>query len=150
MKEKQNSGRFNIIGVSWGGILAIEVARLLEAEGHTTNVILIDGAPDIILAFSSPLNLADDSTNIGNWEKLLSKVPEEFKSRVSAAQSYFKNCIQMVADYKPSGKLFFKQTVKVHITEDKVLLESVQSAVQQSMNAALKDEENGEYGPGQF
>ena len=33
---------------------------------------------------------------------------------------------------------------------NKVLLESVQNAAQQSMNAAVKDEENGEYGPGQF
>ena len=33
---------------------------------------------------------------------------------------------------------------------NKVLLESVQNAAQQSMNAAVNDEENGEYGPGHF
>ncbi|PSN47321.1 hypothetical protein C0J52_04422, partial [Blattella germanica] len=46
--DKQSSGTFNLIGASTGGPLTLELARLLESEGHKTRTILLDGAPDII------------------------------------------------------------------------------------------------------
>ncbi|XP_025262580.1 fatty acid synthase-like [Camponotus floridanus] len=47
--EKIQSGKeFLIIGYSFGSLIAIELARLLEAENFSGRLILIDGAPDQI------------------------------------------------------------------------------------------------------
>lgn len=48
MKELYPRGPYNIVGVSWGGALAIEVARILEQKGETTLMYFIDGAPETI------------------------------------------------------------------------------------------------------
>jgi thioesterase domain-containing protein len=32
------------VGVSWGGVLTLELAKLLEAQGAETRVVLLDGA----------------------------------------------------------------------------------------------------------
>jgi len=45
----QKQGPYNLMGVSWGGALTLEVAQLLEAQGEKTQVILLDGALDTML-----------------------------------------------------------------------------------------------------
>lgn len=50
MRELYPRGPYNIVGISWGGALAIEVARLIEEKGGTTLVYFIDGAPETIQA----------------------------------------------------------------------------------------------------
>lgn len=50
MKEIYPRGPYNILGVSWGGSLAIEIARLLERKGATTLLYFIDAAPETIQA----------------------------------------------------------------------------------------------------
>ncbi|KAF2893821.1 hypothetical protein ILUMI_12358 [Ignelater luminosus] len=48
MREIHPRGPYNIIGVSYGGILAIEIAKILEQENCKTQVQFLDGAPDTI------------------------------------------------------------------------------------------------------
>ncbi|XP_044017897.1 fatty acid synthase-like isoform X2 [Aphidius gifuensis] len=41
---------FLVVGYSFGSLIAIEIVRLLEAEGLTGKLILIDGSPDLMIA----------------------------------------------------------------------------------------------------
>lgn len=47
---------YNILSVSWGGALAIEIARILEAENGRTNLYFVDSAPDTIQSAITHLN----------------------------------------------------------------------------------------------
>jgi thioesterase domain-containing protein len=44
------------VGVSWGGVLALELARILETEGAETRVVLLDGALGTIRSIVELLN----------------------------------------------------------------------------------------------
>lgn len=68
MKQIQSDGTFTIVGETWGGTVAVELAKIIEGFGETVNLILLDGSPsdnkkrlelldDIDFEFSS-----DDST----------------------------------------------------------------------------------------
>jgi thioesterase domain-containing protein len=48
IRETQKKGPYNLVGVSWGGVLTLELARILETEGVETRVVLLDGALDTI------------------------------------------------------------------------------------------------------
>ncbi|KAJ8872247.1 hypothetical protein PR048_025849, partial [Dryococelus australis] len=41
----QRGGTYNIVGISCGGVYAIEVAKQLQAQGEKTHVFLLDGFP---------------------------------------------------------------------------------------------------------
>lgn len=47
---------YNILSVSWGGALAIEIARILETENVKTNLYFVDSAPDTIQSAIAHLN----------------------------------------------------------------------------------------------
>ncbi|XP_044017899.1 fatty acid synthase-like [Aphidius gifuensis] len=51
----RNKGRRNfvVVGYSFGSLIAIEIVRLLEAEGLTGKLILIDGSPDLMHAIKN-------------------------------------------------------------------------------------------------
>lgn len=52
MKQLMGSNKiFNLIGYSFGVMLSLEVVHILEGEGYSGKVCLIDGAPDIFRAF---------------------------------------------------------------------------------------------------
>jgi hypothetical protein len=44
------------VGVSWGGVLTLELARILEAKGAETRVVLLDGALDTVRGMVELLN----------------------------------------------------------------------------------------------
>jgi len=46
LERMKNRKEFLIVGYSFGSLIAIELARFLEAENFTGRLILIDGAPD--------------------------------------------------------------------------------------------------------
>ncbi|XP_029674091.1 fatty acid synthase-like, partial [Formica exsecta] len=46
MKKMKEQEKFLIVGYSFGSLIAIELARLLEAKNFVGRLILIDGAPD--------------------------------------------------------------------------------------------------------
>lgn len=50
MRQIYPKGPYNIIGISWGGALAIEVTKILEKTGINTLVYFLDGSPETIQA----------------------------------------------------------------------------------------------------
>ncbi|TGZ45649.1 Uncharacterized protein DBV15_12562, partial [Temnothorax longispinosus] len=46
LKKMKDQRKFLIVGYSFGSLIAIELARLLEANNFSGRLILIDGAPD--------------------------------------------------------------------------------------------------------
>lgn len=76
MKKLYPRGPYNIVGVSWGGALAIEIARILEKKGENTLVYFIDGAPETIQAalkhlgegVTAEVNLLSRILNINNTD----------------------------------------------------------------------------------
>lgn len=46
--DTQDTGVYNLIGISWGGALSIEISRHLENMGKKVQLFLIDGVPDTL------------------------------------------------------------------------------------------------------
>lgn len=51
----KDSAEFTLIGYLYGALIAIELARLLEAKNLTERLILIDGIPDQLEAIGNHL-----------------------------------------------------------------------------------------------
>lgn len=45
MKQIQSEGPFTIVGETWGGTVAVELAKIIEGFGDTVNLLLLDGCP---------------------------------------------------------------------------------------------------------
>lgn len=45
MRQIQSEGPFTIVGETWGGNIAVELAKIMEGFGETVNLILLDGCP---------------------------------------------------------------------------------------------------------
>ncbi len=48
IKKVQNKGPFFIVGYSFGGSVAYEMAAQLEAQGTKVNLVLLDGSPGYV------------------------------------------------------------------------------------------------------
>ncbi|KAJ9584290.1 hypothetical protein L9F63_021359, partial [Diploptera punctata] len=123
IKAKQNINIYNLVGISWGGAITLEIARLLEAEGQKTRILLINGAPDTLQVSAQRLNedgnfnlnlistvLQTEETNeFTDWSVLLEKVLKNLsfslKSQVSHALTFVRSCMTMLLEYKPAGQL---------------------------------------------
>ncbi|CAG2058791.1 unnamed protein product, partial [Timema podura] len=46
IRAVQKDGPYNIVGASWGAIVAMELARELEDQGQKTQLFILDGAPE--------------------------------------------------------------------------------------------------------
>lgn len=55
-----------MIGYSFGTLIAIELARRLEAEGFTGQLILIDGSPDYLKEIMDQQILFGNSQDVEN------------------------------------------------------------------------------------
>lgn len=56
MRKIYPKGPYNILAVSWGGALAVEIAAILENDKVKTNLYFVDSAPDTIQSAISHLN----------------------------------------------------------------------------------------------
>jgi len=45
LKQIQSEGPFTIVGETWGGNIAVELAKIMEGFGETVNLLLLDGCP---------------------------------------------------------------------------------------------------------
>uniref|UniRef100_A0A7R9FHM4 oleoyl-[acyl-carrier-protein] hydrolase n=1 Tax=Timema tahoe TaxID=61484 RepID=A0A7R9FHM4_9NEOP len=59
MKKIQPTGPYNLVGVSWGGILAIEIARELTSQEQICQLFLLDGVPETTLNIIKQLGKGD-------------------------------------------------------------------------------------------
>lgn len=60
IRQKQPVGPYIFCGYSYGSLLCLELAFILEAEGETVRVISIDGSPEYV-KLSLPNNLTNDT-----------------------------------------------------------------------------------------
>ncbi|KAL6446819.1 hypothetical protein ACFW04_001327 [Cataglyphis niger] len=75
MEKMKDQKEFLIVGYSFGSLIAIELARLLEAKNFIGRLILIDGAPD----WMKFLNLKECST----WEEKLELITVSFSEKIN-------------------------------------------------------------------
>jgi len=45
LKQIQSEGPFTIVGETWGGNIAVELAKIMEGFGETVTLLLLDGCP---------------------------------------------------------------------------------------------------------
>jgi len=45
LRQIQAEGPFTIVGETWGGNIAVELAKIMEGFGETVNLLLLDGCP---------------------------------------------------------------------------------------------------------
>uniref|UniRef100_A0A7R9D501 oleoyl-[acyl-carrier-protein] hydrolase n=1 Tax=Timema poppense TaxID=170557 RepID=A0A7R9D501_TIMPO len=60
MRNIQPVGPYNLVGVSWGGILALELARELQSQDQKIQLFLLDGAPDTTQSIAKLLGTGDE------------------------------------------------------------------------------------------
>ncbi|CAG2055670.1 unnamed protein product, partial [Timema podura] len=60
MRNIQPVGPYNLVGVSWGGILALELARELQSQDQKIQLFILDGAPDTTQSIAKLLGTGDD------------------------------------------------------------------------------------------
>uniref|UniRef100_A0A7R9F653 oleoyl-[acyl-carrier-protein] hydrolase n=1 Tax=Timema bartmani TaxID=61472 RepID=A0A7R9F653_9NEOP len=60
MRNIQPVGPYNLVGVSWGGILTLELARELQSQDQKIQLFLLDGAPDTTQSIAKLLGTGDD------------------------------------------------------------------------------------------
>ncbi|KAJ9584287.1 hypothetical protein L9F63_021356, partial [Diploptera punctata] len=124
IQKVECTGPYNIVGISWGGAIALEVARLLEAEGHKIRIILVDAAPERMQAIAQQLtkdgtfdtNLVSALLKIkmklnpsSGWSELLdevlSSIPPQLHPHLKTALTSLRNSLTLLLDYEPSGDL---------------------------------------------
>ncbi|XP_069687554.1 fatty acid synthase-like isoform X2 [Periplaneta americana] len=123
--QMQDVGPYNLLGVSWGGALALELARQLECRGHKTRVVIIDGAPETMQATVRQLDEKNSletslvarllqcpthklagmhSGGVLTTETMAEGIPT-LNPHVSAALTTLKDCLAALLQYSPSGVL---------------------------------------------
>nr|CAD7457323.1 unnamed protein product [Timema tahoe] len=60
MRSIQPVGPYNIVGVLWGGILSLELARVLKSQDQKTKIFLLDGAPETSQSLVRQLGTGDE------------------------------------------------------------------------------------------
>uniref|UniRef100_A0A7R9I585 oleoyl-[acyl-carrier-protein] hydrolase n=1 Tax=Timema bartmani TaxID=61472 RepID=A0A7R9I585_9NEOP len=58
--KKRKTGPYNLVGVSWGGILALELARELQSQDQKIQLFILDGAPDTTQSIAKLLGTGDE------------------------------------------------------------------------------------------
>lgn len=59
----KNDSKFSIIGYSFGALLSLKIAKILESQGKTGNIVFVDGAPKFVKALNLkhfPGEITDD------------------------------------------------------------------------------------------
>lgn len=62
MKEIWPKGPYTLVGVSWGGALTMEIARILDQQKASIHIYLIDGAPKTLQM--ALMHLGENATNV--------------------------------------------------------------------------------------
>ncbi|GLV61301.1 Fatty acid synthase 3, partial [Carabus blaptoides fortunei] len=120
-------GPYNIVGVSWGGALAIEIAKIFENHNDRIQLYLIDAIPETIqsiitedghndnLEVTLLLELLQSSQhglpNNLNWQDSIHAVAQSLNyskresQKLELTMNFVKNKLQRIIQYKPSDKL---------------------------------------------
>jgi thioesterase domain-containing protein len=74
VRHARKSGPFRLMGHSFGGRIAYEVARRLEADGHAVTLALLDSLPSDSLVDVSYPNMAEDDETLARWLQATSTI----------------------------------------------------------------------------
>nr|QCW07584.1 fatty acid synthase 4 [Blattella germanica] len=137
LQEIQKRGPYNLIGVSWGGALTLEVAQRLETQGHTAHIILLDAALEISLdiigllgqgknmetnLLCRLLQITDSKVqaeimSLPDWSsrlnRALSEVHQENEMDIRAGLTAIENRIAALLQYKQSNILLSSKVMFV-------------------------------------
>ncbi|XP_033608867.1 fatty acid synthase [Cryptotermes secundus] len=119
IREAQKKGPYNLVGVSWGGVLTLELARILETEGVETRVVLLDGALDMIRSMVDLLNqgseleanlicrllqissmkVHEELMQLPDWSSRLNRALLELPSKMKSREKHLGIALTAVADH---------------------------------------------------
>uniref|UniRef100_A0A7R9K0S5 oleoyl-[acyl-carrier-protein] hydrolase n=1 Tax=Timema genevievae TaxID=629358 RepID=A0A7R9K0S5_TIMGE len=132
IRAVQKDGPYNIVGASWGAIIAMELARELEDQGQKTQLFILDGAPETTQSMARQLgeghqlqvNLLTRLLNItsnkvyeelirlSSWEDRLCRslmevnsLRPEMKHSLSEAVNTVYHRVNQLLEYKPHESL---------------------------------------------
>ncbi|XP_063238814.1 fatty acid synthase-like [Bacillus rossius redtenbacheri] len=132
MRELQRGGVYNIVGVSWGGVYALEIARQLQAVGEKTRMFLVDGVPQTNQAIARLLGegaqlqvnllatllnitssqVRDALTQLPDWDarlrRALAELPpsqQSSKENIRCAIESIYSRVNTLLSYQPCGTL---------------------------------------------
>ncbi|EEZ97866.2 fatty acid synthase [Tribolium castaneum] len=120
IKKVWPKGAYNIIGVSWGGALMVEIAKILDKQGASLHLYFIDAAPTTLQA--AVKHLGESATSIEtnlltrvlkiNDAEVVRKIEEApgWDSRIKLALDHFEGHL---SDKKALGQGLF--TLKSHL-----------------------------------
>ncbi|CAI6344354.1 unnamed protein product [Macrosiphum euphorbiae] len=100
LKQIQLEGPFTIVGETWGGNIAVELAKIMEGFGETVNLLLLDGCPS---DNKKRLKLVDNfdfeqlSGNLEAKEKINSSI-DVLMNQLSAVRDFIPNNTQLAAN----------------------------------------------------
>uniref|UniRef100_A0A7R9K774 oleoyl-[acyl-carrier-protein] hydrolase n=1 Tax=Timema genevievae TaxID=629358 RepID=A0A7R9K774_TIMGE len=132
MRNIQPVGPYNLVGVSWGGILALELARELQSQDQKIQLFLLDGAPDTTQSIAKLLGTGDelqcnlitkllgiesnkvqeDLINLKDWKSRVAFVLHKIKNLSPKRKRYLESGLESsyirinkLLNYKPTEKL---------------------------------------------
>ncbi|KAF2883952.1 hypothetical protein ILUMI_22210 [Ignelater luminosus] len=131
MREIYPRGPYNLIGVSYSGILAIEIAKILEREDCKTAIQFLDGAPDTIqgalqhlgkgcnseirylcqILNLTNLEIIEELNKLSTWEKRLDFTLNHYKSSPEEKEflkevlTTLKKHFDEISNFQPSNDL---------------------------------------------
>uniref|UniRef100_A0A2S2QQD5 Fatty acid synthase n=1 Tax=Sipha flava TaxID=143950 RepID=A0A2S2QQD5_9HEMI len=100
LKQIQSEGPYTIVGESWGGTIAVELAKIIEGFGETVNLLLLDGCPSDI---KKRLQLLDNidfellSENSKKKEEINSSI-DVLMNQLKALKKFIPNNTQLAAN----------------------------------------------------
>lgn len=68
MRKIQSQGPYNVVGYSYGGAVAYEMARQLENSGETVNLICVDGSPAYIFEHTRAYKIRKNIIDVDSYE----------------------------------------------------------------------------------
>uniref|UniRef100_A0A7R9HA24 oleoyl-[acyl-carrier-protein] hydrolase n=1 Tax=Timema cristinae TaxID=61476 RepID=A0A7R9HA24_TIMCR len=132
IRAVQKDGPYNIVGASWGAIVAMELARELEDQGQKTQLFILDGAPETTQSMARQLGeghqlqvnlltrllnitsnkVYEELIHLSSWEDRLCRslmeinsLRPEMKHSLSEAVNTVYHRVNQLLEYKPHESL---------------------------------------------
>ena len=105
MIREQPDGPYHILGYSMGGIIAIEMAKLLEAKGGRADLILVDGNAVDKVIFKGEQGQAPQFAYEETMQQLAGTLGSSFRDDIERHRKLVVNNIELVNKYRLHGKI---------------------------------------------
>ncbi|XP_063218658.1 fatty acid synthase-like [Bacillus rossius redtenbacheri] len=120
-------GPFNIIGYSFGGVVAMDIVSMLEAEGHRGKFVLIDSSPDYLQELSKK-QIQMDSDDIMQIN-LLMTIVNVLAPQPIATFRQIKSDLEKIDTWKERLEFFLALAANQNIVHSKDYLFSISTSL---------------------